>query len=238
MVISVKLCAQESIGGLVFDKDNKQRINRVSITNLRTKQILYNNNKGEFFIPVRKGDILIAAKQGYKADTLQIGDQSSLVIYLQRLAIPLPEVVFKDSVKLARDKYEEAKKAFNQAVRLGNNQDILNIANGGVGLGIDAIWSAFSKEGKNARHLMEIMERDYKNNLIDQVFSKEVVSRVTGLKGDKLLIFMINYRPSYNFVAQANEYVLLSYIKHAFMRYKMNPNMPDINSFKPIKIDP
>ena len=142
MVISVKLCAQESIGGLVFDKDNKQRINRVSITNLRTKQILYNNNKGEFFIPVRKGDILIAAKQGYK------------------------------------------------------------------------------------------------NNLIDQVFSKEVVSRVTGLKGDKLLIFMINYRPSYNFVVQANEYVLLSYIKHAFIRYKMNPNMPDINSFKPIKIDP
>lgn len=232
----LKLFAQqESLAGLVFDKDTKQRLNRVSITNLRTNQTIYNNSKGEFSINVMKGDVLVSQLNNYKADTLKIATQNALIIYLQRIAIPLPEVRFKDSVLQAKAKYEETKKAFNQAVRLGNDKDILNIANGNVGLGIDAIWSAFSKEGKNARRLMEIMERDYQNNMIDQIFNKTLVTRVTGLKGDKLLVFMINFRPSYNFVMQANEYALVSFIKQAYMRFKMSPNFKDLSSFKPIE---
>lgn len=234
--IGVKLFAQqEPLAGLVFDKDTKQRLSRVNITNLRTNQTIYNNSKGEFSIVVKTGDVLVSKLSNYKTDTLKITNQNALVIYLQRLAIPLPEVLFKDSVLLAKAKYEEAKKTFNQAVRLGNDKDILNISNGNVGLGIDALWSAFSKEGKNARRLMEIMERDYQNNMIDQIFNKDLVSRVTGLKGDKLLLFMLNFRPSYNFVMQANEYTLVSFIKQAYMRFKMTPNFQDLSSFKPIE---
>lgn len=233
--IGLKLFAQqEPLAGLVFDKDTKQRLSRVNITNLRTNQTIYNNSKGEFSIAVQTGDVLVSKLSNYKTDTLKITNQNALVIYLQRLAIPLPEVLFKDSVLLAKAKYEEAKKAFNQAVRLGNDKDILNISNGSVGLGIDALWSAFSKEGKNARRLMEIMERDYQNNMIDQIFNKDLVTRVTGLKGDKLLLFMLNFRPSYNFVMQANEYTLVSFIKQAYMRFKMTPNFQDLSSFKPI----
>lgn len=236
LFIGLKLFAQqEPLAGLVFDKDTKQRLNRVSITNLRTNQTIYNNNKGEFSIPAKMGDILVSRLNNYKADTLKITNQNALIIYLQRLAIPLPEVLFRDSVLQAKAKYEETKKAFNQAVRLGNNKDVLNISNGNVGLGIDAIWSAFSKEGKNARRLMEIMERDYQNNMVDQIFNKDLVTRVTGLKGDKLLVFMLNFRPSYNFVMQANEYALVSFIKQAYMRFKMSPNFQDLSSFKPIK---
>ena len=227
---------QEPLGGLVFDKDTKYRLNRVSIINLRTKQLVYNNSKGEFFIKAQAGDLLISALSGYKTDTLKVTGQNSVIIYLQRLAIPLPEVVFKDSVLMAKARYEETKKAFNQAVRLGNNKDLLNISNGNVGLGIDAIWSAFSREGKNARHLMEIMERDYQNNMIDQVFNKNLVARTTGLKGEKLLLFMLNYRPSYNFAMKANEYAMISYIKQAFMRFNMSLDKVDISSLKPIEI--
>ena len=234
--IGLKLFAQqEPLAGLVFDKDTKQRLNRVSITNLRTNETVYNNSKGEFSIAVKAGDFLISKLNNYKNDTLKISNQNALIIYLQRLAIPLPEVLFKDSVLQAKAKYEETKKAFNKAVRLGNNKDILNISNGNVGLGIDAIWSSFSKEGKNARRLMEIMERDYQNNMVDQIFNKDLVGRVTGLKGDQLLVFMLNFRPSYNFVMQANEYELGSFIKQAYMRFKMSPNFQDLSSFKPIK---
>lgn len=234
--ISLKIFAQqEPLAGLVFDKDTKQRLNRVSITNLRTNQTVYNNNKGEFSIKAQTGDVLISQLSNYKTDTLKITGQNALVIYLQRLAIPLPEVTFKDSVLNAKAKYEEAKKAFNNAVRLGNDKDVLSIANGGVGLSIDAIWSAFSKEGKNARRLMEVMERDYQNSMIDQIFNKDLVSRTTGLKGEQLLLFMVNFRPSYDFVMMANEYTLVNFIKQAYMRFKMTPNFQDLSSFKPIK---
>nr|MBC7611476.1 hypothetical protein [Pseudopedobacter sp.] len=235
-ILSFKIFAQEQkIAGLVFDKDTKYRLNRVNILNTRTQEAVFNNTKGEFLIDVKIGDILISYLDGYKRDTLKITNQTALVIYLKRLAIPLPEVIFKDSVLSARDKYEQTKKEFNKAVRLGNNKDILNIGPNGVGLGIDAIWSAFSREGRNARKLMEMMERDYQNAVIDKIFNKELVTRVTGLRGDKLLLFMLNFRPSYAFAVKANEYELVNYIKLANMRFKINPNYEDITRLKPIE---
>ena len=225
----------QNLGGIVFDKDTKFRLNRVKILNTRSQISVFNNTKGEFFIDVRAGDLLISTLSGYKNDTLKVQNQSSLVVYLKRLAIRLPEVIFKDSVLSAKAKYEETKKEFNKLYRLGNNKDIINVGPNGAGLGIDAIWSAFSKEGRNARRLMEVMERDYHNAIIDQVFNRELVARSTGLKGDKLLIFMLNFRPSYEFVVKANDYDLVNYIKQAFMRFNMS-NFQNISELKPIEL--
>lgn len=224
------------VGGIIFDRDTRFRINRVIVTNLNTKESVFNNTKGEFFIKASIGDILTSKLQGYKSDTLKFAGQASLIIYLKRLSIPLPEVIFKDSVLSANAKYEETKKSFNKALRLGNNKDLISVGPAGAGLSIESIWSSFSREGKNARKLMEIMERDYQNSLIDQIFNKELVRKVTRLNGDKLLIFMINYRPSYAFAVKAKDYDLVSYIKIAFMRFQMNPNLQDISHLRLIEI--
>jgi hypothetical protein len=239
IIFSLAAYSQSTIevGGIVFDRDTRFRINRVIITNLNTQESVFNNTKGEFFIKASVGDILTSKLQGYKSDTLKFKGQASLIIYLKRLSIPLPEVVFKDSVLSAKAKYEETKKAFSRAVALGNNKDLISVGPTGAVLGINALWSSFSREGKNARRLMEIMERDYQNSLVDQIFNKELVKRITGLKGDKLLIFMINYRPSYSFAVKAKEYDLISYIKTAFMHYKINPMQQDISVLRPIEIN-
>ena len=225
---------EKNIGGIVVDKDSKFRLSRVNILNTRTQQKVFNNSKGEFFIDAKDGDMIISSLSGYKNDTIKIANQTALVFYLRRLSIRLPEVVFRDSALSAKAKYEETKKEFNKLYRLGNNKDLLNIGPNGAGLGIDAIWSAFSKEGKNARRLLEIMERDYQNAIIDQVFNRELVNRTTGLKGGKLLVFMLNFRPPYEFVVKANEYELVNYIKQAFMRFNMS-NFQDVSDLKPIK---
>ncbi len=225
---------ENSTGGIVFDKESKFRLNRVKIFNVNNQKVVFNNTKGEFFIDAKLGDIIISSLSGYKTDTLKVGTQTALVIYLQRLAIRLPEVVFKDSALSAKAKYEETKKDFNKLYRIGNNKDLITVGPGGAGLGIDAIWSAFSKEGKNARRLLEIMERDYQNAIIDQVFNKELVNRTTGLKSGKLLVFMLNFRPPYAFVVRANEYDLVTYIKLSFMRFNMS-NFQDVSNLKPIE---
>ena len=228
---------EKSIGGIVFDNDSKFRVNRVSILNTRTQKAVFNNIKGEFYIDAIEGDILISSIFGYKSDTTKIKNQKSLAIYLKRLSIRLTEVVVKDSALSAKAKYEEIKKEFNKVYRVGNNKDILTVGQGGAGLGIDALWSTFSKEGKNARKLMEQMEKDYQNAIIDQVFNKALVTRATGLKGDNLLLFMLNYRPSYAFVTKANEYDLVNFIKIAYARFKMNNYYQDVSSLKPIPVE-
>lgn len=236
LFLGISVSAQEiEIEGIVTDKDTHSRINRVTITNIRTGQKLFNNTKGEFKLTVKSGDKITAEAEGYYKDTIAYSNQSAIVFYLKRKAIPLKEVLVKGSPEDARRKYEEARKQFNSLNRLGNNQDLLSLGSGGVGLSIDAIWSAFSKEGKNARRLMDVMERDYMNNVIDEKFNKKRVTEITGLTGDRLEIFMINYRPSYYFVYGASDYDLASYIKMAYIRFQKYPFIEDVSNLKPIE---
>lgn len=236
LLLNAAFAQEKSIGGIVFDKEAKNRVNRVSILNNRTQKAVFNNTKGEFYIDAKEGDVIISSLFGYRNDTTKITNQTSLAIYLKKLAIRLAEVVVKDTALSAQAKYEEIKKEFNKAYRVGNNKDILTVGPSGAGLGIDAIWSAISKEGKNARKLIEQMEKDYQNAIIDQVFTKSLVTRATGLKGDQLLLFMIHFRPSYGFTTHANEYDLVNYIKIAYARFKMNNYYQDISSYKPIPV--
>ena len=58
------------VQGIVFDKQTKQRVSRVYIYNTSSDVGLFNNTKGEFTLPVAKGDELIVAVEGYHPDTL------------------------------------------------------------------------------------------------------------------------------------------------------------------------
>ena len=226
---------EKNIAGIVFDRETKFRLSRVRIINTQTKQTVFNNAKGEFYINAKPGDVLICNLMGYQTDSLKITNQETLIIYLKRLSIRLQEVVVKDSVLSAKAKYEEVKRDFNKLYRIGNNKDLITVGQGGAGLGIDAIWSAFSKEGRNARRLLELMERDYQNAFVDQVFTRDLVSRNTGLTGDKLLIFMLNNRPGYIFASKASAYDLLNYIRLSYMRFNINANYQDVSGLKPIE---
>lgn len=230
-----KLFAQEiEMNGVVFDQQTGQRVNRVNINNLRTGIKLFNNTKAEFKINVKPGDKLVAVAEGYYIDTLIYVNQTALVFYLKRVAIPLKEVLVKDSVLSAMKRYEELRKQFSSLNRL-TNRDLLSFGQSGVGLSIDALWNSFSREGRNAKKLQEVMERDYMNNFIDEKFNKSLVSKYTGLKGDQLELFMINYRPSYYFVYGASDYDLISYVKIAYIRFKKKPYPDEVSNLKPIE---
>lgn len=231
------LLAQERpVEGIVFDRDSKQRISRVYIYNLRTHSGSYNSIKGEFSLTARTGDTLVAAAQGYSVDTLTIHNQKAIVFYLKRTSIQLREVVVTDTVKSPQDQLKQIKKDFKDAYRKGHPQNILNSGGsnnlGGAGLGIDALYSLLSKEGKNARYLQEIIERDYRESIINYRYTKSLVSGVTGLTGDDLDDFMQQYRPTYQFILQANDYTLIKFIKESYQRYLRNPGafrLPPLN---------
>lgn len=236
-LLCVNVNAQEKpLEGIVFDKYTKARLNRVNIYNPRLQQAVYNNTKAEFSINAQKGDLLIATLAGYKTDTFVVANQTTVLIFLKRLAISLPQVTVIDTVLSAKSKYEKTKKDFYTMYRLGNNRDVLSVGPTGAGISIDAIWSAISREGRNARKLQEIMERDYQNQVIDQHFNAQIVTKNTGLTGEKLLRFLITYRPSYYFTLTASKYQFLNYIKTAHNRFETNPYYDDFSLLKPIKL--
>lgn len=220
---------EKQIEGIVFDKDSKQRLARVYIYNTNTHKGFYNNTKGEFTTIASRGDVLVAALPGYLVDTISVQSENTLLFYLKRNSILLREVIIKDSTLSAKDRLERNKEDYKDIYRKGSSKDILQIGGanktGGVGLGIDALWSLLSKEGKNARHLQEIIERDYREQIIDYRYSARLVNSVTGLTGERLLDFMQQYRPTYNLTIEGTDYELIQFIQYSFNRYKVNPHV-------------
>ena len=208
--------------GIVFDNYTKQRIARVYIYNTANDEMKYNDKRGEFSIKANLGDTLIALVKGYHADTLIVKKDPVIVFRLNRATIWLNEV----SIMAKRSPAEildERKRDFNTAYSLGNPGSILSTGPSGAGLSISAIYSLLSRQGKNARFLQELIQREYENNVIDSRFTQAVVKRLTNLSGVALDDFMQQYRPSYHFIMQANEYELGKYIQSSYNMYRKNP---------------
>jgi len=224
--LPIRLLGQsEAVQGIVFDKATGQRIGKVLVRNARTKDNAYNNARGEFGLSVGLGDAVIAGREGYRADSIVYSGQKVLLFYLERSAILIPEVnVF--GRKSPEAVLRERREAFGKAYRLADPGDLISSGPaGGVGLGIDYIYNLLSREGKNARRLTGIIQREYEDNVIDSKFTRDIVHNLTGLKGDHLDNFMSNYRPSYDFALTATPYELTSYIKHKYGMFKLNPNL-------------
>lgn len=233
-----KLYSQDKqVQGIVFDAGSKQRLTRVYIYNTRTEKGFYNNIKGEFTTTAAPGDVLIAALQGYGVDTIKIKTDPTIIFYLKRNSILLNEVSIRDSSLSPDERRTIMRREYKDTYRKADPQDILQIGGGngagGAGIGIDALWSLLSKEGKNARYLQKILERDYHDSMIDYRYTKSLVSRVTGLNGESLLDFMQQYRPGYYFILEANDYMLVQYIKTSFERYKQAPAANRLPPLKP-----
>lgn len=221
-MLGVGSSAAQEVEGIVFDARTKQRVSRVFVLNTNNDEGGYNNTRGEFKIRAQPGDTLIAAAEGYFADTLIVKDQQMVMLYLQRTSIRIQEVTVlahKNPEELLR----ENKIAYSSAYSKGATGDFLTVGPSGSGLSIDALYSLISREGRNARRLQAIIQRDYEQAVIDYRFTTDLVGKTTGLKGSVLQDFMRQYRPSYQFVLFSNDYNLASYIKSSFEQYKRNP---------------
>lgn len=224
-LFSIKVFAQEtSVAGIVFDADSKDRIARVNVFNASTGLSVYDNLNGVFTIDARPGDKLIFSQTEHFSDTVTVFNYTPLAVYLKRMAIQLNEVTIVDSMLNPEKRLAANKRDFSKIYGSLANKDFLTVSPGsGAGLGIDAIWNAFSRSGRNAAHLRATIESDYKQDIIDFRFNRTLVNRVTGLTGRQLTDFMQKYRPGYYFVAYASEYEFITTIKTNYKRYLRNP---------------
>jgi co-chaperonin GroES (HSP10) len=213
---------QKEVSGIVFDKENKTRIAKVKVVNITSKQSVYNNLKGEFSIKTSVGDVLIFSKADHYADTIKITAFTPLAIYMRPVAIQLKQVTVRDTALSPEKRLASIKSQFSRIY--GPSPDGIVVSPGvGVGIGIDALYNMFSKSGRNARHLQEVIDWDYKQTVIDYRFNKTFVASITKLKEPQLTDFMQKYRPGYYQVTTAQEYEFIASIRNNAKRYLRNP---------------
>jgi hypothetical protein len=234
--LTFKVFAQRSpVQGFVVDKDSKLRLAKVYIYNSANDEGIYNNPKGEFAIKANPGDTLFAVLQGYALDTVVFKGQKAVYFQLKSLGITLREVAIIGDKYTPRERHDKTLKEYKYALDKGKAKDLLNLGLGGAGLGIDAIYNLLSREGKNARHLQKILERDYKEAIVDYRFKPDYVKRVLQIGDYEAEDFMQQYRPTYQFVLTASDYAFVVYLKNNYANYKRNPSafrlpaLPKIN---------
>lgn len=230
------LSAQKQIEGIVFDMDTKQRIAKVNIRNVSGGGEVFNNSKGEFQIKAKKGDILIASSKGFQGDKVKVEDSPVILFYLKRATIYLQEVTVKGR-KTPEEILQQERENYNKAYRLADPGSVFSVGPTGAGVSINAIYSLFSREVKNAKRLTRLIENDYKENMIDYKFTEALVVKVTGLKDERLKDFMTQYRPSYFFVISATEYQMTTYIQSSYEQYISNPALKRLPLLPDITLD-
>lgn len=225
LIFSLRGFSQEKyLAGIVFDSVNKDRIASVNIRNITAGKSVYNNLKGEFKISAREGDQLIFSKQNFRPDTLKVLSGAPLAVYMTPLAIQLKQVTIYDSLRNPEKRLAVTKRDYSKIYgSLAYNELLSTPASGGAGLSIDALWNSFSKSGRNAAHLREIIQADYQQNVIDYRFNRTLVGNITGLKDKKLTEFMQRYRPGYYTTKTASDYEFIASIKASYRRYLRYP---------------
>jgi len=217
------LAQEKQLEGLIVDKDTKARIAGVSITNLSTQTLTFNNLKGEFKVAARPGDKLVFFKEYYFADTIQVKTMDNLIVYLPRNAIMLHEVMIRDSLHTPMQRLLATRREYSKAYgSSAYNNPFSTVPGGGAGINLDAIYNALSKSGRNAQHLQGLIQHDYEQNVIDYRFNRGYVANITKLKGDELTEFMTRYRPSYYTVNADTEYEFVAYIRTSLRRFLKN----------------
>jgi hypothetical protein len=220
----LKLSAQTgSVQGFVIDKDSKLRLAKVYIYNSKKDEGIYNTSKGEFRINAVPGDTLFAVLQGYAVDTVVLKGTQAIYFQLKSLGINLQEVSITGKKLTPQEQYQQRLKEYKYKLDRGSAKDILSVGSGGAGLGIDAIYNLLSREGKNARHLQKILERDYKESIIDYRFRPDYVKSILQLNDTETIDFMEQYRPTYDFVLTATDYAFVVFLRNSYASYKRNP---------------
>ncbi|QJD97241.1 hypothetical protein HH214_15875 [Mucilaginibacter robiniae] len=127
------------------------------VQNKRSYEQIRSDIHGQFAIQAAKGDTLVTSLLNYKMDTLVVGNQPYLSINLQKASTVLREVIIKDTKLSPLEKFRKNQQDYHDIYRKGNSSDMVTISSGimgnglragpgaGVGLSIDAIYSALSK---------------------------------------------------------------------------------------------
>jgi len=241
--ISIKGFAQEkaapqekAIAGIVFDRDSKDRIAKINVQNLGSGLSVYNNLNGVFTIDAEPGDVIIFSRQDYISDTIKVQNHIPIAVYMSRASIQLKEVTINDTAMTPEKRLAATRREYSKIYgSLAYNDFLSTPSSGGAGLSIDALWNAFSREGRNAAKLRKIIDADYRQNVIDFRFNKTLVGKVTGLKDKKLVDFMQKYRPGYYFVLNATDYEFITSIKANYRRYLRNPKAYTLAPLTPVK---
>lgn len=212
----------------VFDGFTYQPLIGASVYNANTQKFAFTDKNGRFEINVSLNDTLIISKSVYRQFVAVITQKMLAVnedFFLYYKATMLKEVTIiginpsyegfkKDIVTMDLPDYykrmEEVRPTEWQKANAvyQENGNILSLGGGATMSPISYLYDKYSKKSKMNRLYNEMLSYEDEVERVQQKYNRDLVSELTGLKGDELLDFMMychfNY---YNLVRWSDEQI-------------------------------
>jgi hypothetical protein len=219
LFFSMETIAQVRISGMVTDQDTRVGLPGVSIWNKRAKTGTISNDNGTYVVYANPGDTIEFTMISYVKHILIVpGMNGTEHIAMKRQIFGLQEYhvrgrIYKADSLAVRNEYG---KFFDY--RRPGALDVLKTLPSNP---ITALtYMVPSKTRKRKEKFGEQLVFWEQENHIDYRFSPDVVYRHTKLESPDLERFMLEHRPSYQFLEHASDYDLLLYIKTEFEKFK------------------
>lgn len=229
VLVTAPLVAQIRITGRVFDVSKVRSLEAVSVLTT-TGYGTASDSLGRFSIVVSESDSIWFSylnKPTPKYAVKDIPNRNNFEISLHVETTELKEIRISppnyrlDSIQNRLD----YAKAFNfRKPGIGSSLSIS--PTGGAGLDINEFISMFQfRRNRRMSQFRDRLLREEEERYIDHRFSRALVIKLTGLRGDALNTFMERYRPDLEFVEISTDYEFQDYIKKCFSHYQRYINM-------------
>ncbi|WP_375580972.1 carboxypeptidase-like regulatory domain-containing protein [Marivirga tractuosa] len=236
------ICSQSLIEGVVHTSKDFKAIEGVHISNISKEKLTFTSANGEFKINSEIGDTLIISYVGMKSKQLivksfdfQFITLKSDIIELEEVKVTnIPENQYKFKRKIVDMGIVEIDSFIPFGVTPGKPKDPIpklyeretNVLFGAN----DQFWPTltipmsyftkkYSKKHKAKRGYYELKASKDQQILNNKKFNKEIVSNLTGLKGEKLLRFMSFMNLSNDFITKATDYEIAKKVLDSYKDY-------------------
>ena len=221
------LPAQMFLSGTVFDSSKINYVPGVKVMNSAGK-FTYTDSLGRYNLLVADKDSITFTfrnKSTQKFAVQTVTDPShfdiSLLVPYKGKYSTLKEVIVH--TKSYKEDSIENRETYAKVFGFQKPRFETSISpSGGVGADVDEIFNMFRfRRNKSLKKFQLRLENEEQEKYITYRFSKTLVRRLTHLDGDQLNMFMIKYRPTYEFASQADELMFNQYILNCSYKYKI-----------------
>lgn len=219
---SLSSTAQQTLTGKIRRRSSNEIVPSVSVINISQKRTNVSDMGGNYKIPAKIGDTITFSSAGYLPDTAIVGkwmfdEKEGYMVALQPHVVALPSVEVDEASNYRLD---SLKRREEYAWVYPTHRRRLVGSETPVGFGIViSPLDYFGKRETQKRRLRKRLKQEEIDYYIDFRFPAPYVSRVTGLQGDSLRIFMYRYRPTYKFCREASNQDILLYINESLKKY-------------------
>lgn len=224
-ILLVSGAQAQTLKGIVMELDSSKPIQQVEVKNVRTDVLVETTASGEFSIDANVNDLLTFGYPGYRLDTLVVVDHELKRVYMTPLKdfniledveiTDLSDVQLEEEIRLARER----------------GKSVHTAQGGGIAISPSRL---FGREAKEARRRYELLIEEKESRVINARFNEGIITPIIPLKGRDLDLFMVKFRPSYEFVEQSDDEQIRLYIMDSYKEFK-NMSQAEKDKIKLIK---